>query len=1069
MSTISVAAMVAVFVPIGSPKEPATSSLSLQIRQGVVTGVRLIRAGEGWDGLPAAALTGIRRTGDRTLLNDSACSRTQRTPSGPRSELTWNEETEASRVATRFSPQRDGDVMVVQRASSASPGVVGVQWGLVVPVSFEILVPGHSGMRFDKDTHHFPERFEYPIGWEAQFILVQGRRGGLLVHAEDDAERFKALHVKREADRWLIGFETRCTAPFEPVQETTSVRWRLHAYEGQWLVGAAAYRTWAAEAFGLKHIEQRQPSWVRDIRFFVISGLSPKLLEPLAKRVDPRRTMIYVPGWREDPYDRDYPDYTPRDGFAEQVARARTMGFRVMLHVNYFGVTPENPHYERMKRYHCRDPFTKQFLYWDWQRAKPPIKFAYINPAAKAWRTLFVRLMVELCKRVRPDALHLDQTLCIFNHAGGPIDGMNMMQGNLAIHRELRKALPHVALSGEGLNEITCRHEAFAQRHVYGIHHADREWNARLVALAHPVSSAMLTPHTTLYGYLGMANPEPTDYYFAWRTAYEKFGVIPTLSHPSIDQITDPHPIVRVLFEEARWFQQYRPLPDFAPGWDRQMRFRYRIAGGGRAAYRDEAYGVGLVQLSPKERTVSRRITGVSAVALPGTIPGWRAFDGERLIGLDPARSYVYIDRPRDPNVLHVRSLPEQTGVRRVSVADRHAEIALEDHVAEVCRLWDFRGTVRAGERLRDGTVNECDGCRFSSPAGTNVRPDVEGIFAHPPWRADRVPQKGSTEGGGLGTAWVEFDVMLPSERPARLETGAKLRGDRAAKESDGVTFRVSVMRRDAAESEPLRVEKHVKSDEPVPLSLDLARFQGRSVTVRLETHPGPTGNVTFDWAMWHRPRIVSARERRGTLVVAGSRPILTAVSACGEPGLRDKPASNAYTLETGLNSSTYLLFESPSEVRVPADLWRLPFDHRLVLRDGSEQEPVGFLRAKIDATTLAGTRREGLFAHPPSHGQMRIDFLLKLPDAPLRLAGFAGIRDGCDSTSNGVGFRVAVNGRDRWAENVQPDDRWVPFDILLADYAGQATVVTLVTDALGSYICDWAQWGEPRLVPAAE
>ena len=50
---------------------------------------------------------------------------------------------------------------------------------------------------------------------------------------------------------------------------------------------------------------------------------------------------------------------------------------------------------------------------------------------------------------------------------------MTMAEGNIALHRQLREALPGVALSGEGLNEVTYRHEAFAQRHAWGLRHAE--------------------------------------------------------------------------------------------------------------------------------------------------------------------------------------------------------------------------------------------------------------------------------------------------------------------------------------------------------------------------------------------------------------------------------------------------------------------------------------------------------------------------------------------------------------------------------------------------------------------
>ncbi len=1063
MSTWLVAMLLLASHAAPSAEALKTRTMSLSVRDGVVVGFADLRTKQGHTARDSAALTGLRRLEDRHLWNDQATVRTSRDNGALTVTATWREQAGESRVVTRMTPQADGDVVVTQRARSASPGVVGVQWGWVVPDTWQVLVPGHSGLRYGQESATSPKRFDYPRSWEAQFVLLQGERGGVLIYAEDDATRFKALHLDRHAGELRIGLETRCTAPFEPITETESVRWRIHVYEGDWLVGAGVYRAWAAKAFALTALVDRRPAWVRDIQLVVIAGLGEEVLTALARRVAPQQTLIYVPGWRRDGYDRNYPDYTPVDGFAEKMARARAMGFRVMLHVNYFGVTLENPAYEQMKPYHCRDPLSKSLLCWDWQRATPPVKFAYINPAARAWRDLFVQRMVTLCERLKADALHLDQTLCIYNHAGGPIDGMNMMQGNLALHRQLREALPDVALSGEGLNEITCRYEAFAQRHVYGINHVDREWSDPLIAQAHPVSSAMLAPYTTIYGYLGMPNPEPSDFYFAWRRAYERFGVIPTLSHPSPQQLAEPPPAVRVLLREAGWFQKHRPVPDFTPGWRPETVFAYRLGDGGRAAYRRDRCGVALVETAPKAQTVSRRISGAASALLPGTIPDWRAYDRDRLIGLRPDQSYVYLDEPRDPDAFHVSSLPESAEVAGIGLRSELATVRLDDRRTVVARLWDFAGPSRCGEVLPNGKPQRVEGAVLDSPAGTNIRPEGQGIFAHPPWRGAGASRRG-TKAKATATAWTEFDLRLPPDKPARFEAGVGLRSSRAAEQSDGVTFCVTV-RDTASPGEPMALERHAKGWVPEPIALDLTRFRGRSVTIRLATDPGPAGSVAFDWALWTRPRIVLTEPYAAPIEVTSPRPILAAIAG----DRRKVPIArtdNRYALTASSPGTTYLLFRTPQRVSAPATLCDLPFSATLVLRDGTEQSPHGFMQPQRSNSTVGGVTRAGLFAHPPPYGQMHVDWLLELPETPLKLTGFAGIRDGARGKSHGVGFRIAVNGRQRWARDVQADGTWAGFDVSLAALTGRRIVLTLVTDALGDHICDWAQWADLRLLP---
>ncbi len=1033
-----------------------TDRLSLTLHDGVVTSFTDKRTGETF-AVPAdrlsASLTGLRRLQERHLWNDKATLRTETQKEGMTISATWRESDGASQLDTSLSPQAGGDVLITQKARSASRGLVGVQWGMVVPDGWDVLVPGHSGLRFGADSSYGSHQFDYPLSWEAQFVLLQGKRGGLLIFAEDNAERFKVLHLEHQRGRFLIGFETRCTAPFEPLTETTSVRWRVHAYEGSWLVGAGVYRQWAERTFDLAKIRAAQPTWVKDVQFVVITDLDAEKLKSLARSVEPRQTLLYVPDWRRDGYDRNYPDYTARTGFAEQMKQARAMGFRIMLHVNYFGCTPENPAYKEMQPFHTRDPFTKALLYWDWQRATPPIKFAYVNPAAKAWRQLFVRKMVALCQQLQPDALHLDQTLCIYNDANGLMDGMNMMQGNLALHRELRDALPHVALSGEGLNEVSFRYEAFAQRHIYGLNFHDAEWNDRLLAQAHPVSSSLLTSCTTMYGYLGMTNPQMEDYYFAMRSAYERFGVVPTLAFPSREQLQSPSPLVKSLLNEARWFQQNRPQPDYAPNWSGDTLFAYRTADGKRAEYRRDATGVTLAVSQPSGwQVISRRVTGVTSLTLPGRIDGWRAYDETRLLGLNPKRSYLYVDEPRDMNAFHVHSLPDTATVRRIGIRAEFAVLSFDDRAATIADLREFSGALRSGETLRDGTVRQADGF-FQSATGTSVQPQGEGIFAHPPWKA-KTP----------GYAWLEFDVQLPPDAPARFETGVGLTSEQAARESDGVTFRV-IARPHNTQYAIRNTEKHSKSVHPEPLTLDLSSLRGQKITLRLETHPGET--VNFDWALWTRPRVVLTQPRQGQVEVVSPQQILSVVSPAGETKWDRKP-DNRYILTLPFPGSAFLLFSRPHPVKPPTDLRTLPFSTGLVFGEGHETPPRDFMRGIPATATVQGVTKEGFSAHPPQRGQTHVDFLLTLPNEPLQLTGFAGIRDGAEGKCQGVGFRVEVNGEKVWSADIKPGRDWTPFNVSLAPFAGRTVVLTFITDSLGGYDYDWAHWGELKIVSPA-
>ncbi|MHB8903419.1 MAG: DUF6259 domain-containing protein, partial [Thermoguttaceae bacterium] len=493
---------------------------------------------------------------------------------------------DSARASTlvRTDPE-SGDLVVESSASSNTPGLWGVQWSIGrIPLDYAIIVPGHSGLRL---TRHAPaERMQlsYPISWEAQLVIVEGPGHGFYVWADDPAGRYKRLIVERHRDGWELSLITENDAPFDAQTACRSVPWHVNTYEGDWRVPARRYRQWAAGRFHPVPVGEQKPDWIRDIRAMVIMGMDQHELQQLARRLDPRQTMLYVPSWRAAGYDRDYPAYDkPLEGLRPFITRAHQLGFRVMLHVNYFGVDPKNPLYQQFEPYQVRDPFgTHERQWWLWTRAEPEIRFAYINPALKAWRDLFTDRMVELCRNYQVDALHLDQTLCIYNDHNGPIEGLTMLEGNLALHRQLREALPEVALSGEGLNEVTCRYEAFAQRHAYGLNHSEGTWDRDLLAMAHPISSYLLRPYTIINGYLGCASPAQGQLYAAWNDAYEHWGVIPTLKPQGVD-LADPQGFARQFFDEVAFWQQQRLDVDLEAAWPATVAFPFRTADGRRA------------------------------------------------------------------------------------------------------------------------------------------------------------------------------------------------------------------------------------------------------------------------------------------------------------------------------------------------------------------------------------------------------------------------------------------------------------------------------------------------------
>jgi hypothetical protein len=963
--------------------------------------------------------------------------------------------------------------------TSKAAGVWGVSWSIGrIPLEFAILVPGNSGIRLTADSPGRRHQFDYPIGWEAQLVVVEGPDRGFYVWADDARGRFKRLVVERHRDGWQLTLVTINAAPFDELTSCESVPWRLGVYRGDWRVAARRYRDWMTQQFQPVPIERQKPAWVGDVRGMVIMGMDQTMLAELAKRLDPAQTMLYIPSWRSAGYDRDYPTYdAPFDALEPFVKRAHALGFRVMLHVNYFGVDPKHPLYEKFERYQVRDPWgDHDRQWWIWDRAEPEIRFAYINPACRAWREYFVGQMAALCRRYEIDALHLDQTLCIYNDHNGLIEGESMIDGNLALHRELREALPEVALSGEGLNEVTCRYEAFAQRHAWGVNHADGTWSRRPLSCAHPISSYLFRPYTVINGYLGCAPPTQGQLYAAWNEAYEHWGVIPTLK-PELAQLRAPTGFSRQFFDEAAFWLGNRLEIDLEAPWPADVAFPFRTADGRRAVRTTDGRFVcqAASPLKPEAQArgqdesplagasgssgieISRTISGVGQVATSGTIPDWRAYDEQRLLGLDPEHWYPCFDQPRDPDAFHVAALPDDVICDGVIARDQVAVFRSRSRQSVVADLVTKIDDATCGSRPFDGEATEWLGPGTAADGGSFADQGDGVLAAHPPWKAAwKDPATGAARSGGTGVAYARFRVDLPAAPQLLLVSQVALAtGAMKPERSDGVTFRMAV----SAGSTQLDTQLHHASEDAQRIALDITPLAGQAATVELSVDPGPKRSASYDWARWTRPRIERHGQQEAAVGFGGHGDHSIAVDGRGVQPIRH--ADGLLWVDALQPGSVFLLRQPPPTISLPANLADLP--RTVVFLDDSGRELARPEHAAVrpERLTVGGVTKAGLFVHPPDHGRTIAYLAIALPQEPVQLSCAIGLRDGAES--EGAVFAVEANGRELARRRMLPG-AWEPLSADLSEWSGQRVVLSLVTDSDGPFNCDWACWGEPTL-----
>ena len=971
---------------------------------------------------------------------------------------------------TEFTASADGSVVLAQQAETSSPGLRSVAWGLagIPSQEVQVIVPGYSGTAFggNREAPFRDLGFSWPASWEAGFVLLQMERGGFLVWANDPEWRFKTLRLSNRRGRFGLRFESEAIPPFDAVTRLDSVPWHIEAYAGDWRVGAGIYREWLRQRLRPPALAERKPTWVGGITAMVICGMDHETIRELAKHAVPGRTILYVPGWRRDGYDMNYPDYTPVPEFAPFVAEAHRLGFRVMAHVNYFGCDPKHPLYETYGPYQLRTAGTDAPQWWTWPRKRKPgeeprIKFAYIHPGLAAWRRELVERFAKLVAETGVDSLHLDQTLHIVNHNRGKVDGMTVPEGNLALHRELREALPEVALSGEGLDEVTFLHEAFAQRHApHAVSHTEKTWDERFIRCAHPICSYLFAPHTTINGYLGMSNPNAGPLWDAWMRSYELWGSIPTFARPSLRQLRQPGSREALALRQLGLWTRHALLPDFDHAETTDTRLLWRGTDA-TAAVEHSPAGLSHVRLRTErgEETLYEYATGVRSFATGGGIPGWPAYQDRSLLGLLPRQTYLVLpDAPRTSGP-RLTALPGTLGIARARSTPSFLEVELVD--ADGGLVLDLAAAIDQAqvELVGDGIAAPAgDGGSFDPTSlsdGETMRP---GIFAHPPWK-QRLAGAATT----FDTVRGRYRLRLPADCPAVLSVGLALRGQ-AEEKSDGVTFRV------LANGKAI-LDRHWGKAAWDRHELSLADYQGQEIQLDLCTSPGPAGNVEFDWAVWGNPVIRALSEpRRQAVELASPVPVVAMLDREGEVPLEILPAADgqfAYRCRPLLPGTLVACLKEAPDVALPIDLTTHPMQVSIVDEQGGAiQGAPSFVAIRPGKGTSGNVERPGMNAHPPSSGRTIADYLLRLPaDAPARLRFSVGLRDG--SQSSGCLFVAAANGTPLWQQVVSGADGWHEAEVDLSSFAGKPLVLSLAVDPAGPYDYDWGFWAEPRLVAA--
>ncbi len=326
----------------------------------------------------------------------------------------------------------------------------------------------------EKDELPIPEQgliLSYPEGWRNLYtplVILKTEEGHYLslrsLDARVRAKKFVFLHRGEYLDVELI-FEELATE----MGCTVSVpEWEISMYAVPEKV-LQEHTAHIEQAYKLVPWEERRdvPQWAQEVSLLAaihcqhwsgyIFNDYARVLETMrwiAERIDPRRVLVYLPGW-EGRYYWQYGDYRPdprmggEEGFRALMQGAKELGMPVMP---MFGINVVNGAIENYERWGAGAAFmtaggfpSSGSVDWDGSRHHDHGWCKLLNPGAPTWQKRLVEQITSLLERYQFEGVFLDISAAWWNDPNHPV-----YEGTKTLIEKIRERHPEVLIAGEG-------------------------------------------------------------------------------------------------------------------------------------------------------------------------------------------------------------------------------------------------------------------------------------------------------------------------------------------------------------------------------------------------------------------------------------------------------------------------------------------------------------------------------------------------------------------------------------------------------------------------------------------
>ena len=935
---------------------------------------------------------------------------------------------DSQRTLTLTSGITDDEIFLRVEGNSTAPGVICSTWGIAgLGLSpGRLVIPAYGGTYLDATSSPDVMGFDYPVEWENQMAIYRGGSGSLLIYAHDSGSTFKRILASRLANTLNVSFESFAPGPWPSSTSVGAIEWRLHGFSGDWMVAADAYKSYMNSLWPPTPANGAR-AWIKQIRGVVVfETLDPTLLNELAQEVDPTRTLLLLVTWRNQPYDRDLPDYTPDPNAAGFIEQAHQLGFHVMLHTNLLGISEVNPYYASFQNCQIKTADTLRPTGWLWNElpSGDPRRFAYISPACSAYRKLFIDQIRPAIEQLKPDALHLDAGGAIINDGNGLIEGLTSMQGIIELHKELLAAFPNLVLGGESTNEIIGPYNWLAQR-----------WNYS--GPAHPIGNFLEGSQEFFYGFLDQPSPEDEDF-AKYLDRYEGYGVVPVVFIVTAHDLDPDRLRTHLMLKYQKLMQSGLYSPDWKGDWT-GLRFRQLSADGTSAlVIKDDGTFLSAQQ---DGIVLYQRAHGSSSYTTPLSIDNWPAYDDSHLFGTDPDQQYWLSDSALiSKDETHLLGIPANMLVGTDTL--RTNQYGIFEIDGSNPNWFDFlaefagasKGTIYNLKEygVIDGATIQVGGASVNGVYYDGV------IFEQPPF-----------EVALGGSDFLEYTVPVPVAPKVTLTFDAAI-ADNGGK-SDGVLFGIQV---NGATAWKETVQQGTGWNSG---SVDLTPYAGTTIKLRFLTHPGLALNSDFDSACWKGLRINTDFSTTSALqlqLAGGSAAPqfssnVSVTSVSGSTANITMPVPGKFMVFT---APTQALVSGESLLDVPLTTWNST--------GGLPTLGAYDVSGTIGQVTSGGVAKTAVAAIPPRNGQSWLTAAAMLPPNATTLTVDYGLADpptGINSIIySGVTFIVRANGTEILREDAAAAG-WAEKQVDVSMWKGSQVVFEFIVDADGDQLFDFA------------